>query len=134
MSCGIGHRHGSDLGLLWLWLWLWLAATAPIWPLAEPLYAAGVALGKKKKDQKKKKKLFLLKLRIRERYLSLKESVSLRMYFGKHCPMRLIPNSYGVESALFKIIFSTLKREIKNNREKTKQNQKKIPLIIATLK
>jgi len=50
MSCGIGHRCGSDLALLWLWLWL--AATAQIISLAwEPPYAVGVAL----KRQKKKK-------------------------------------------------------------------------------
>ena len=32
MSCGIGHRLGSDLVLLWLWCRP--AATAPIWTLA----------------------------------------------------------------------------------------------------
>ena len=55
MSCGVGHRHGSDLALLWLWRRL--EATAPIQPLAwEPLYAAGAALEKTKKDPKKLKK------------------------------------------------------------------------------
>ena len=46
MSCGVGHRCSSDL----LWLWLWLATiVAPIQPLDwEFLYAAGVALKKKK--------------------------------------------------------------------------------------
>ena len=45
MSCGVGHRHGSDTALLWCRA----AATAPIRPLAwEPPFAAGVALGKKK--------------------------------------------------------------------------------------
>ena len=49
MSCGVGHRLGSDPSLLWLWCRL--AATAPlIQPLAWDLtYALGVAL-KKKKD------------------------------------------------------------------------------------
>ena len=48
MSCGIGHRSGLDLALLWFWHRL--AATAPIRPLAwEPLYAAGAALEKAKK-------------------------------------------------------------------------------------
>ena len=48
MSCGVGHRCGSDPVLLWLWLWL--AAVAPIPPLAwEPPYAAGAALKRKKK-------------------------------------------------------------------------------------
>ena len=54
MSYGVGHRHGSDLALLWLWHRL--TATALIRPLAwEPLYATGVAL----KRQKTKKKLKL---------------------------------------------------------------------------
>ena len=51
MSCGVGHRHGSDTELLWLWCRL--AATAPIRPLAwEPLQAAGAALEKTKKKKK----------------------------------------------------------------------------------
>ena len=46
MSCGIGHRRGSDL----MWLWHRPAAVAPIGPLAwEPPNAAGVALKSKKK-------------------------------------------------------------------------------------
>ena len=28
MSCGVGHRHGLDIALLWLWCRL--AATVPI--------------------------------------------------------------------------------------------------------
>ena len=40
MSCGMGHRRGSDLVLLWLWRRP--AATAPIRSLAwEPPYAVG---------------------------------------------------------------------------------------------
>ena len=47
MSCGVGHRCGSDLALLWLWHRP--AAVAPIWPLAWELsYATGVPLKKKK--------------------------------------------------------------------------------------
>ena len=54
MSCGVGHRCGSDPVLLWLWHRL--AATALIRALAwEPTCAAGVA-PEKTKDQKKKKK------------------------------------------------------------------------------
>ena len=51
MSCGIGHRQGSDPALLWLW-WR-LAGVAQIRFLAwEPPYAASVALkGKKYLDQ-----------------------------------------------------------------------------------
>ena len=50
MSCGIGHRRGSDLALLWLWRRP--GAIARIRPLAwEPPYAVSTAL----KRQKKKK-------------------------------------------------------------------------------
>ena len=53
MSCGVGHRCGSDPALLWLWRRP--VATAPIRPLAwEPSYAAGVALEKAKRQKKKK--------------------------------------------------------------------------------
>ena len=46
VSCGVDHRCGSDLALLWLWLRL--AAVALIQPLAwETPYAMGVALKKK---------------------------------------------------------------------------------------
>ena len=49
MNCGVGHRCGSDLVLLWLWRRL--VATALIQPLAgEPSHAVGVTL---KKDKKK---------------------------------------------------------------------------------
>ena len=52
VSCGVGHKFGSDPMLLWLWYRL--AAVAPIRPLAWELpYAAGVALkrqGKKEKE------------------------------------------------------------------------------------
>ena len=52
MSCGVGHRHGSDPALLWLWCRP--AATAQIGPLAQELpYAAGVALKKKQKQTNK---------------------------------------------------------------------------------
>ena len=52
MSCGVGHRHGLDLTLLWLWCGL--VATAPIRPLAwEPTYAESAALKKKKKKERK---------------------------------------------------------------------------------
>ena len=53
MSCGIGHRLGSDLELLWLWCGQ--AAVALIGPLVwEPLHAKGMAL-KRPPPQKKKK-------------------------------------------------------------------------------
>ena len=48
MSCGVGHRHGSDMVLLWLWRRP--AAVASIRSLAwEPPYTAGVALKIKNK-------------------------------------------------------------------------------------
>ena len=47
MSCGVGHRHGSDP--MFLWLWYRLVAEALIQPIAfEPPHATGVALKKKK--------------------------------------------------------------------------------------
>ena len=52
MSCGVGHRCGQYLALVWLWCRP--VATAPIRPLAwEPPYATDVAL----KRQKRKKNL-----------------------------------------------------------------------------
>ena len=56
MSCGVGHRQGSDPVLLWLWHRP-AVATALIGPLAwEPPCAEGVAL-KSKTKQKIKPKL-----------------------------------------------------------------------------
>ena len=47
MSCGVGHRCGSDPMLLWLWCRP--VATALIEPLAwEPPYAVGAALKRQK--------------------------------------------------------------------------------------
>ena len=49
VSCGVGHRCGLDLVLLWLWHRL-------IQPPARELpYAVGTALKGKKKKKKKKK-------------------------------------------------------------------------------
>ena len=46
VSCGVGHRYGSNLALLWLWSRP--AAAAPIKTLAwEPPCAVGVAIKKK---------------------------------------------------------------------------------------
>ena len=54
MSCGVGHRRGSDPALLWCRL----AATAPTQLLAwEPPYAAGVGLKRQEKKIKIKKKM-----------------------------------------------------------------------------
>ena len=55
MSCGVGHRRGSDPALLWLWCRP--AAVALIGSLAwEPPQAAGAALNRQKDKKKKKKK------------------------------------------------------------------------------
>ena len=55
MSCGVGHRCGSDL--VFLWLWHRPAAAVPIQPLAWELpYDVGTALKTKKKKKKKKRK------------------------------------------------------------------------------
>ena len=52
MSCGVGGRHNSDLGLLWLWHRL--AAVALIRTLAwEPPWAMGAALKTNKQTNKK---------------------------------------------------------------------------------
>ena len=54
MSCGVGHRGGSDPALLWLWRRP--VAAALMQPLAwEPPYAADATL-KRQKIKKKKKK------------------------------------------------------------------------------
>ena len=54
LSCGVGHRCGSDSVLLWLWCRP--AAVAPIRPLAwEAPYAVSVALKDKKTKTKKTK-------------------------------------------------------------------------------
>ena len=45
MSCGVGHRQGSDPVLLWLWCRP--AAEAPIQPLALELLCATGAAQKK---------------------------------------------------------------------------------------
>ena len=68
MRCGVGHRHGSDLVLLWLWRRP--AATALNGPLAwEPPYATGVALkDKKTKKEKEKKSNYLKSFALKGKY------------------------------------------------------------------
>ena len=54
VSCDVGHRHGSDLALLWLWCRP--AAVAPIGPLTWELsYTEGAA--RKSRERKKKSQL-----------------------------------------------------------------------------
>ena len=51
MNCGVGHRSGLDLALLWLWRRP--AAVAPTRPLAwESPYAMDAALKKQKQKTK----------------------------------------------------------------------------------
>ena len=55
LSCGVGHRWGSDPMLLWLWPRP--AGATPIQPLAWELpYAKDVALERKKKKGRKEEK------------------------------------------------------------------------------
>ena len=55
MSCGVGHRPGLDLALLWLWCRP--AAAALIQPLAWKLpCAVGAALKRQTKEKKEKER------------------------------------------------------------------------------
>ena len=55
MSCGVGHKCGLYLALLWLWCRM--VAKTLIQPLAwEPPYAVHVALEKAERQKKKEKK------------------------------------------------------------------------------
>ena len=65
MSCGVGHRCGSDL----VWLWRRAAATVLILPLAwEPPHATSATLKRQKaaatKLRKKKKESVTLIIRL----------------------------------------------------------------------
>ena len=57
MTCGVVHRHGSDLVLLWLWCRPAAAAAiqTPAWELP---YATGAAI---KRQKKKKRKIYWLR-------------------------------------------------------------------------
>ena len=65
MSCGGGHRRGSDLVLLWLWRRP--AAAAPTGPLAWELPHATVEALKRQKSKQTNRKTKILSLKaIRE--------------------------------------------------------------------
>ena len=65
MTCGVGHRRGSDLAVVVVWLWHRLAAIAPIRPLAwEPPYTAGVALKRQQQQKKLEKRTQKVKLEL----------------------------------------------------------------------
>ena len=97
MSCGVGHRCGLDLVLLWLWCRP--AAAAPIGPLAwEPPYATGVAL----KTQKTKKRSGL------EAHLTF-QKILLAFFFNcKKKYMPLIKQSNNSK------VYKVFKKEIKS--------------------
>ena len=82
MSCGVGHRCGSDLVLLWLWCRS--VATAPIRPLAWELpYAAGTA----QKKRKKKKVSFdghLSETRWQDFHTFAESFPAIQLHFDKH--------------------------------------------------
>ena len=75
MSCGVGHRRGSDPVLLCLWCRpVAIALIVP--PAWEPPCATGVALEKGKKKKKDKIKIFKIKfimniLNIHKMYLNI---------------------------------------------------------------
>ena len=94
MSCGVGHRRGSDLAMLWLWHRP--QATAPIRSLAwEPPYAMDSVLKwqktKKEKNKRKEKenyKIFLTEQKFYNLWdaskVVLKEnSISFSAYINK---------------------------------------------------
>ena len=67
LSCGVGHRRGSDLESLWLWCKP--AAAALLRPLAwESPYTVGTALKKKKKKKIKKKNMAMWKCKNRRNF------------------------------------------------------------------
>ena len=69
MSCGVGHRRGSDPTLLRLWGRL--VATAPI----RPPYATGAALEKAKRQKKrrKRKEIKYIAINLTKEYKEYKE-------------------------------------------------------------
>ena len=76
MSCGVGHRHGSDLAFqdgCGVGRQLYLQFRPPAW---EPPYAMGVAL--KKQKEKKKERMYHL-------HLTLAKNVYIYLfYFWPH--------------------------------------------------
>ena len=83
MSCGVGHRRGSDLALLWLWCRL--VATAQIRaPACELPYAAGAAL-KSKQKKKKKQQPQHLSFQSSE-HDEYKDNISLYLYQALQLP------------------------------------------------
>jgi len=74
MSYGVGHRHDSDLALLWLWCRP--VALAPVQPLAwEPPYTMGVALKSKNKQTNKTKKQIYQSTKFKENKIAFPLSI-----------------------------------------------------------
>ena len=85
MSCGVGHRLGSDPALLWLWRRL--AAAAPILPLAwEFPYAAGAALKSQKKTTTKPTSSVIAYEVNLEKWLNFSKPYSWPTWFPSGCP------------------------------------------------
>ena len=83
MSCGVDHRHGLDLALLWLWCRL--TTIAPIRPLAlEPPYAAGATL----RSKQAKKKIALMCLSANSTFSVSSESALIDCFphYGSYFP------------------------------------------------
>jgi len=81
MSCGAGHRHGSEPMLLCLWRGP--AAIAPIRPLAWELpYATGTAL-KRQKTKKKKERNSQILLKTQKEKAASKESSGIYLIASK---------------------------------------------------
>ena len=98
MSCGVGHRRGSDPVLLLLWLWLWLAATAPIRPLAwEPPYTTDVALKKDKRPKKKKKSMLWISWTERQ----LCDSGCRLLIYALLTPLRMVLHFHWIPDLCF---------------------------------
>ena len=83
MSCGGGHRHGSDPTLLLQWHRP--AATAPIWPLVwDPPYAMGAALKRQRDQKKNSKSMIKLYLKIRHSKIFIEGNVSILIWKREH--------------------------------------------------
>ena len=81
MSCGVVHRCGLDLTLLWLWCRP--AATALIRPLAwESPYAADVALKRQQQQQQQQQNIYIVVEKPGESKLYCEKGVVLIMSLG----------------------------------------------------
>ena len=139
MSCGVGHKCGSDLLLLWLH-WYRLAALAPIRPLAwEPPYAASVAL--EKTGEKKKKGLSLSYSSDNAKSLTTRPSGnSFTLFYSQHLSqsefmyllafLKSASTRRLVPGMMFVLFTPHVERSIKKHGEKKAKNkQKGVPIM-----